>query len=263
MTIRTPENIELSYALAGPGSRAAAYFLDVLIMGAVCQVLLQVFVFVLALLFSTVGADNNLWVSAIVTLVGFAFYNGYFILLEWLWNGQTPGKWLVRIRVIKQGGYALTFFDTLLRNLLRVIDFLPLFYGVGLASLLMTRNSQRVGDIVAGTLVVYQEPVQTETLLPELPEADPAELAIPAAKLGAVPAEVISLAGEYLRARNELAPRPRQELAAEIVEIVRKTSGLEPGRGRSGEGFLISLVRQASPDPSWTAPTFEEAEFPY
>ena len=90
----------------------------------------------------------------------FALYNGYFILLEWLLNGQTPGKRLLHIRVIKQGGYALRFFDTLLRNLLRVVDFLPLFYGVGLTSLLLTRDSQRVGDLVAGTLVVYQEPVR-------------------------------------------------------------------------------------------------------
>ena len=103
----------------------------------------------------------NLWVAAIVTLGSFALYNGYFILLEWLMNGQTPGKRMLHIRVIKQGGYSLRFFDTLLRNLLRVVDFLPLFYGVGLTSLVLTRDSQRVGDLVAGTLVVYQEPVET------------------------------------------------------------------------------------------------------
>ena len=113
--------------------------------------------------------DSQLWIAAIAALVSFALYNGYFILLEWLLNGQTPGKRLLHIRVIKQGGYALRFFDTLLRNLLRVIDFLPLFYGVGLTSLLFTRDSQRLGDLVAGTLVVYQEPVETDSLLPDLP----------------------------------------------------------------------------------------------
>jgi uncharacterized RDD family membrane protein YckC len=152
VSIRTPENIELAYALAGPGSRAAAYVVDLLIMSVICQVLINLLAYVVMLLFSTFGVQGGLWVSAIVTLVAFTLYNGYFILLEWLWNGQTPGKRLLHIRVIKQGGYALRFFDTLLRNLLRVVDFLPLFYGVGLTSLLLTRDSQRLGDLIAGTL---------------------------------------------------------------------------------------------------------------
>ncbi len=81
--------------------------------------------------------------------------------------------------MIKQGGYALRFFDTLLRNLLRVVDFLPLFYGVGLTSLLLTRDSQRLGDLVAGTLVVYQEPVESGSLVAELPAAGLAEPPLP------------------------------------------------------------------------------------
>ena len=165
ISIRTPENIELSYALAGPGSRAAAYFIDLLVMFVVCQLLINLLVVAFAALLSALGVESRLWVSAIVGPARFALYNGYFILLEWLLNGQTPGKRLLHIRVIKQGGYALRFFDTLLRNLLRVVDFLPLFYGVGLTSLLFTRDSQRVGDLVAGTLVVYQEPVETDSLL--------------------------------------------------------------------------------------------------
>ena len=118
VSIRTPENIELSYALAGPGSRAAAYFLDLLFMYAVAQLLINFIAYGLALLLSMLGANGQLWVFAIATLLSFALYNGYFIVFEWLWNGQTPGKRLVHIRVIKQGGYSLRFFDMLLRNLL-------------------------------------------------------------------------------------------------------------------------------------------------
>ncbi len=262
ISIRTPENIELSYALAGPGSRAAAYLLDLLIMMVVCQILVNLFILGFALLFNALGLDSELWVSAIVTLIFFTLYNCYFIFLEWLWNGQTPGKRLVHIRVIKQGGYALQFFDTLLRNLLRVVDFLPAFYGVGLTSLLLTRDSQRVGDLVSGTLVVYQDPVEAGSLLLELPEPDRNEVPFPAERLASVPAEVLSMVGEYLRARGELAPRPRQELAAELVQIIRETSGLEPQPRQSIESFLIALVRQAEPDPSSSAPDLEEAEFP-
>ena len=262
VSIRTPENIELSFALAGPASRAAAYFIDLLIMSVVCQMLLNLIVYAFALLASALGASGEAWVAAIGGLGFFALYNGYFILLEWLLNGQTPGKRLLHIRVIKQGGYALRFLDTLLRNLLRVIDFLPLFYGVGLTSLLLTRDSQRLGDLVAGTLVVYQEPVETESLLPDLPAPEESELPLPAAQLAAIPDEVIAMAGEYLRSRIELAPRPRQEVAAELVELIRETSGLEPQPGQSVESFLATVVRQAEPAPPWSARTSAEAELP-
>ena len=207
ISIRTPENIELSYALAGPGSRATAYVIDLLIMSVVCQVLINVLAYLFAMLVSAFGGQSTLWIAAMMTLGSFALYNGYFILLEWLMNGQTPGKRMLHIRVIKQGGYSLRFFDTLLRNLLRVVDFLPLFYGVGLTSLVLTRDSQRVGDLVAGTLVVYQEPVETESLLSDLPAPEESELPLPAAQLAAIPDEAISLAAQYLRSRIELAPR--------------------------------------------------------
>jgi uncharacterized RDD family membrane protein YckC len=262
VSIRTPENIELSYALAGPGSRAAAYVVDLLIMFVVCQVLINLLASVFVVLFSALGVNSQLWVSAIVTLVLFALYNGYFVLLEWLLNGQTPGKRLLHIRVIKQGGYALRFFDTLLRNLLRVIDFLPLFYGVGLTSLLFTRDSQRLGDLVAGTLVVYQEPVQTESLLPDLPDAEASEPPLPAPQMAAIPNEAISLAAEYLRARIDLAPRPRQELAAELVNLIRETSGLEPRPAQGIESFLASVVRQAEQGPPLSFRTPAPAELP-
>jgi uncharacterized RDD family membrane protein YckC len=262
ISIRTPENIELAYALAGPGSRATAYIIDLLIMSVVCQMLINLLAYAFALLLSVLGADSQLWAAAILTLGSFAFYNGYFIILEWLLNGQTPGKRLLHIRVIKQGGYSLRFFDTLLRNLLRAIDFLPLFYGVGLTSLLLTRDSQRLGDLVAGTLVVYQEPVETESLLPDLPAALESEPPLPAAQLAAIPDEAISLAAQYLSSRIELAPRPRQEVAAELVNLIRDTSGLEPRPAQSVESFLGSVVRQAEQAPPWSTQTPARAELP-
>jgi uncharacterized RDD family membrane protein YckC len=262
IVIRTPENIELSYALAGPSSRAAAYFLDLLIMSLVGQLVVNLLVAAFAALFSALGPDSQLWVSAIVGLVGFALYNGYFILLEWLLNGQTPGKRLLHIRVIKQGGYALRFFDTLLRNLLRVIDFLPLFYGVGLTSLLLTRDSQRIGDLVAGTLVVYQETIETDSLLPDLPGPEEIEVALESEPLAAIPSGVVSLAGQYLRSRTDLAPRPRQEIAAELVEFIRETSGLEPRPAQSVESFLASVVRQSEQAHPWSSRLPAQAELP-
>ncbi|AMV38232.1 RDD family protein [Planctomyces sp. SH-PL62] len=262
LTVRTPENIELSYALAGPGSRAAAYLIDFFAMAVAGQLGVNLVVSGVAVLLSGLGEDGKQWAAAIAVLMVFALYNGYFILFEWLWNGQTPGKRMLHVRVIRQGGYALRLFDTLLRNLLRAVDFLPFFYGVGLVSLLLTRDSQRLGDLVAGTLVVYQEPVETDSLLPDLSSDSEAEPPLPAAALAAVPSEVVGLVGIYLRSREEMVPRPRQEIAAELAELVRESSGLEPRTGQGLEGFLASIVRQVEPGPPWSYPPPEEAGLP-
>jgi uncharacterized RDD family membrane protein YckC len=245
VTIRTPENIELHYPLAGAGSRAAAYFIDLVVMALATQLVVNLLVAAAAVLLQLLGAGSEVWTGAIAALLAFALYNGYFIFFEWLLNGQTPGKRLVHLRVIKEGGFALRFYDTLLRNLLRVVDFIPLFYGVGLVSLLLTRHCQRLGDLVAGTLLVHQDPVATERLLPDLPIAPAAELPLPAAQVAAVPAEVLALAGEFLVRRAELAPRSRQEIGAELADLVRRASGLAPGAAQSTENFLAALLRQA------------------
>ncbi len=262
VSIRTPENIELSYALAGPGSRAVAYLIDLFIMFIGAQLSINLIALSAGLLISALGVNGDMWIAGIAGLLSFGLYNGYFIIFEWLLNGQTPGKRMLHVRVIKQGGYALRFFDTLLRNLLRVVDFLPLFYGVGLTSLLLTRDSQRLGDLVAGTLVVYQEPVETGSLLAELPVDLEWEALLPADQVAAVPQEAISLTDEYLRFRGELAPRARQEVAAELAGLIGDSSGLRPQANQSVESFLLALVRRAGQTPALSFQTPPEAEFP-
>ncbi len=244
IVVRTPENIELRFALAGPGSRAAAYFIDLVLMSIISQILSNLIVFIITTTMKGLSTASEVWAGAIAGIILFALYNGYFIGFEWLMNGQTPGKRLLHVRVIKEGGYGLRLFDTLLRNLLRVIDFVPLFYGIGLVSLLLTRNCQRLGDLVAGTLVVHQDPVATEALLDELPTGAEAE-PLPAGQVAAIPGEVITLASEFWTRRGELAPRARQELGAELVELVRRGSGLSPQPAQSVENFLAGVIRSA------------------
>lgn len=241
--------------MAGPGSRAAAYFIDFMILFLFCYIMVNLLANILILLLQNVVIESRELAAAIASLVFFAIYNGYFIVLEWLMNGQTPGKRLLHIRVIKQGGYALRFYDTLSRNLLRVIDFLPFFYGVGLVSLLLTRDSRRLGDLVAGTLVVYQEPEQVESIYADLPPADENDEPIPAIKTASIPDPLISLALEYLQIRDELSPRARQEIALELMNLIRRTSGLAPRSSRSVESFLASIIRSVVRNPSSTSQT--------
>jgi hypothetical protein len=109
---------------------------------------------------------------------------------------------------------------------------------------------------------VYQDPVETGSLLADFPATSESEPPLPAEQIAAIPGEAIQLADEYLRSRSELAPRPRQELAAELVELIRECSGLEPRANQSVESFLASLVRQVEQTPPLSSQTPAEAEYP-
>jgi uncharacterized RDD family membrane protein YckC len=238
-TIRTPENLELTYSLAGAGSRSAAYLIDCFILLVASQILINLF-FAITLL-----PLGPAWGAALSGVLAFAIINGYFILFEWLLSGQTPGKRLVGIRVIKVGGYALRFLDVLLRNLMRFVDFLPVFYGVGAASLLATSRCQRLGDLVAGTLVVYQAPSDADDLLLSLPADAAGEPVLPAGRLSAVPAKLIDLAVEFVLHRNQLAPRYRQQIAVELSDLIARVAGIPSDPTQSAESFLAAVIRQS------------------
>lgn len=244
IVIRTPENLEVTYELAGAGTRAAAYAVDVIVMFLV----LNVFQSLLAALANAIG-DSGPYLLAIMGILAFVYFNAYFMIFELIWAGQSPGKRLVGIRVIKTGGFALRFVDSLLRNLLRIIDFIPLFYGVGLVSLLATRRCQRIGDLVAGTLVVYQQNGSTEA---EVSFSSPATEVNPLSvvKLGALPAELVETCDEYLRSREQLGPKYRQQIGHELMELVEQISGLSPADNQSTEAFLLKVVSQAGQIPS-------------
>jgi hypothetical protein len=89
------------------------------------------------------------------------FHWGYFTLFEAFWNGRTPGKRMVRIRVIHESGRSATFFESMVRNFIRIIDALPSVYAVGVTSLFITKRQQRLGDLAAGTLVIHEEKQET------------------------------------------------------------------------------------------------------
>ncbi len=158
LTLRTPEGVSFSWALAGPVARMLALAIDTVCIVAVTQALSR-----LAGLLSFFSAD---WTAAAKTITFFAVDLGYYIALEWLWRGQTIGKRVLRIRVIDAGGLRLTPGQVILRNVLRAVDVLPLFYALGGASSVLTRHGQRLGDIAANTVVIRHEDVRN----PELPE---------------------------------------------------------------------------------------------
>jgi uncharacterized RDD family membrane protein YckC len=154
LTIDTPEQVHLEFVLAGIGSRFMAAFLDMLVE-ALCYLVL----FLFSLFWVTAGlftGSRSIWWDALAGLVVFCINWGYYAIFEALWKGQTPGKRWAGIRVIKDSGRPINTFEALARNLLRAVDFLPLFYGVGVLTMLLNSKNRRLGDFVAGTLVVHE-----------------------------------------------------------------------------------------------------------
>ncbi|MGH7709912.1 MAG: stage II sporulation protein M [Gemmatimonadaceae bacterium] len=155
--VETPELVVLTYTIAGVGSRAAAALIDY----AICLlafVAIQVGVWSLGVRGVIGGATRSAaWSAALLYLLLFAILWGYYVLFEGLADGQTPGKRLLRLRAVRDGGYSLTFGASAVRNLVRMLDMQPVFtYAVAIASVLLTKRGKRLGDLAAGTIVVRE-----------------------------------------------------------------------------------------------------------
>lgn len=158
--VETPELVLISYSIAGVGSRVLAALTDL----AICFATLMVVLIAVAVLDPSDAPTSGLsasWAMAFLILVQFVILWGYYVLFEGLMDGQTPGKRIHRLRVVREGGFSVTFAVSAVRNLVRIVDMQPVFfYLAGLGSILLTRRGQRLGDVVAGTLVV-REAVRT------------------------------------------------------------------------------------------------------
>ncbi|GAC1442883.1 MAG: RDD family protein [Chloroflexota bacterium] len=154
--VDTPEAVEVSYDIAGIGTRFLACLVDSLIV-----VAMEIAVVVGAVM---VSSFNDLFHSVGTVLgltLSFVLIFGYFVIYETLWSGQTPGKRSLSIRVMKTSGYPVGFVESFVRNLVRWIDFLPSFYAIGLVTMFVSRESRRLGDYAAGTVVIKERPPAT------------------------------------------------------------------------------------------------------
>ena len=219
--IETPENVAFGYTIAGIGSRFLAALVDTILIG-ILQVLVIVVAFTLAKVLLPAGAtdldgDNPFlaWMIGAAGLISFGFLWGYYIFFEMLWNGQSPGKRRAKLRVIRADGTPITLTESIIRNLVRLIDFLPLYYGVGVVTMFVNDQSRRLGDFAAGTLVVREggEPVTLESLAARAVEPQPVYRPIApdlGPEFGPLPVEMltpqdIQLLEDFQARRNHLA----------------------------------------------------------
>jgi uncharacterized RDD family membrane protein YckC len=227
--VLTPERVTLQYDIAGLGSRCAAALVDTAIQFGVLVVVGLGVLGMLALNLQTAATIIGVLAVALVTL-------GYFLLFEIIWNGQTPGKRLVGVRVIRESGYPVQPADVVVRNLVRIVDGLPGFYAAGVVTMLLNRRSKRLGDFAAGTIVVREGSRAPLELLPA------PVTAAPSAYAGvALQAADATLVRDFLVRRASLDPVARTALAARLASSLARRYGLQPAAGTDAEAFLEAL----------------------
>ena len=232
--VETPELVVLTYSVAGIGSRALAAITDLLLCGVVFIVVgLAIVAVSIAGGLGRVSLGGT-WGIAILVLVQFGLLWGYYVLFEGLMDGQTPGKRLHRIRVVREGGYSVTFGASAVRNLIRVIDMQPgLFYLVGMASILVTKRGRRLGDLVAGTLVVREE-VRRSVPQP----APPANVPAPQALQTTLSEDEYVVLNRFIERWSTLEPLRRAALAEQLAA---RFGAALPDDGRPAGPRLLEL----------------------
>ncbi len=236
--IETPEHVRFDYQIAGPAKRILAYLLDMLFLGAAVLV-----VGIVVGIASAIDSDVLSGVSNGLFLVFLFFaYWFYFTLFESLWSGRSPGKRIMRLRVVREGGHPLTFLDSFLRNLLRAADMLPFLYGVGLLVMSQDHRFRRFGDMVAGTMVVVEQRRDMAAALTIQPPPTPAELeALP--QRPPVTRDDLDAIELFLRRRSRLSAGREVELAQMIAPIYAHRMGV---RYRDPSRFLALVYHRAN-----------------
>jgi uncharacterized RDD family membrane protein YckC len=236
ISIPTPEGIELELVLAGLGSRLLAAMVDFAVQGAL--------LFALMLLGAAAGLAGDTGgglVGLLVVVAMFLTLFGYPVMFETLASGRTPGKRAAGLRVVRLGGEPPGFLASAIRNLLRLVDMFPGFYGVGALAILLSQRNQRLGDLAAGTLVVRERRVA-----PPAPAfaatSDWAGADRYAAwdVSGITPSELVTVR-RFLERRTTLDPAARLRLARELTSRLRPRVPGAPDWS-SDEEFLEALA---------------------
>lgn len=221
LQVETPENVVLTYQLAGPAVRCAAYLIDTLI-----RAMLLLVAAVVLQIFGTVLPGSALGLFLIVL---FLMEWGYFVACEGLMNGRTPGKAAMGLRVIHEGGYPLTLWGSMGRNLLRFADALPVFgwlvaglplYGVGLVTVVLSPRLQRLGDLVAETVVISERHVVLPREPVILEKIDP----LPREEINTwgPPARTLSAIDRFLGRRHILSHTRGHAIARDLARVLAR-----------------------------------------
>jgi uncharacterized RDD family membrane protein YckC len=278
LVIATPERVAFQYEVAGIGSRFLAQFIDVLVITAV-QIVITIGAAALGGIFQSIQLFGL--VEVILT---FLLLAGYFLVSEAAWNGQTLGKRYVRLRVVGDQGEPISVGQAAIRNLVRVIDFLPALYAVGIVTMFLNSRAKRLGDFAAGTLVVRDrerislydlasgppagasEPKPSASIWSTPASAESPTAEIPAAGGRPIDPALRRLVVAYAARRESLPHSRREELARraeralraalpELVAAAGPLAALDQLAEREGISPLRPVHRHASSAMTWGVTT--------
>jgi uncharacterized RDD family membrane protein YckC len=263
LTIETPEQVAIRFPIAGIGSRFLAVLTDTIF-----QILVYLVLFFLIFLvissapesFQAIARADEKWFIAAIILFYFLLYWGYYTLFEAFWNGQTPGKKLCKLRVIRDSGRQITLFESMTRNLIRVVDALPSFYAVGIVTMLCNRRNKRLGDFAAGTLVVHErapEPALwsgaasrtitagafTPVAVPPAPMVDPNAVDLPADAVARLTADDLNVIDHFFARAIDIDIPRRRALAERLAQQMTAKMGIPMPDGVTPERVLESIAR--------------------
>ncbi len=200
--------------------------------------------------------DMPKWTIALLIIIVSILFSGYFILFEWLWNGQTPGKRLLKLRVIREDGRPITLWEALARNLLRIFDAVPGFflpvYSIGLITIFASRRDQRIGDVFAGTVVVRERAGEAPTFSETFanPISDAAFRRVQAktdfqANVASLSEREIEVVESFLRRRWDLSDRQRLWMAWRVaLPLMYKLKPNYNLQTFTYEGFLEEILHR-------------------
>ena len=238
--VETPELVVLSYTVAGIGSRLYAALIDLLI---------SVFLFLAVAVGITIlvprqriaaairSDSSTALATAALVILQFAILWGYYLLFEGLRDGQTPGKRLLRLRAVRDGGFSVGFAASAVRNLMRIVDMQPIItYLVGVGAMTFSKSGKRLGDMVAGTIVVHEslvkQPIAAVSAVPSTPALAPSALLSEAE---------FQLLDRWAARRNSLDVDRRRQLTEQVA---RRLAHALPDDG-SGDAARLSRLHAA------------------
>ncbi len=261
LIIETPERVPLAFALASIGNRFLAVAIDHFIQ------FLTMFIVTWAFISWTgfgQGSETaaqffgemSKWTIALLIIFLFLIFAGYFIFFEWIWNGQTPGKRLMKLRVIREDGRPITLWEAIARNILRIFDNVPWFvfpiYSVGLITIFLSNRDQRIGDLFAGTVVIRERtdeaPTFAETFSNVVSDAAFRRVQRPTtfqANVSLLTEDEIEVVESFLRRRWDLEDRQRLWMAWRVaLPIMYKLKPNYDLQTFTYEGFLEEILHR-------------------
>lgn len=264
LIIETPERVPLAFALASIGNRFLAVTVDHFIQFLTLILTGWLFVWLAGIGSETVSIDQvtagelSKWTIALLFVAASLIFSGYFIFFEWLFNGQTPGKKLFKLRVIREDGRPITLWEAIARNILRIVDAFPGFvipvYSIGLIIIFLNERDQRVGDLFAGTVVVRERsdeaPTFDETFAEEIGDSALKRVqpkTVFEADISGLTEEEMEVVATFLRRRWDLAERQRLWMAWRVaLPLMYRLKPVYEPESFTYEGFLEELNHRFS-----------------